>query len=97
MILSTNSLRASSLLQATRRNCGRINAGPALAPETVKIKFNRMNGSHIVKIEDAATGKDLQERRLPSESLTAESGDDTSNGRGIQANFEDFPPHWSTL
>src|SRR5499426_4133554 len=29
-------------------------------PETVKIKFNRRNGAQIVKIEDAATGADLE-------------------------------------
>jgi len=67
--------------------------GQALAPETVKIKFNRRNGSQILKIEDAATGKNLKSVALPPESLTAESGDATlPMGGGIQANFEDFPP-----
>ncbi len=67
--------------------------GAASAPETVKIKFNRRNGGQIVKIEDAATGKDLKSVTLPPESLTAESGDATlPMGGGIQANFEDFPP-----
>src|SRR5215475_3065506 len=62
-------------------------------PETVKIKFNRRNGAQIVKIEDAATGADLESLALPPESLTAESGSKTlPRGMGIQSRFEDFPP-----
>src|SRR5262249_34971207 len=62
-------------------------------PETVNIKFNRRNGSRIVKIEDAATGAVLESAALPPESLTAESGSTTlPRGMGIHSRFEDFPP-----
>jgi penicillin-binding protein 1B len=65
----------------------------AIAPETVKIKFDRRAGGQIVKIEDAATGADLESATLPPESLTAESGSMAlPRGMGIQARFEDFPP-----
>src|SRR5262249_58303996 len=65
----------------------------ASAPETVKIKFNRKSGGNIVKIEDAATGKDLKSVALQPESLTAESSATTfPRAGGIQASFEDFPP-----
>jgi penicillin-binding protein 1B len=65
----------------------------ANAPETVKINFNRRTGAQIVKIEDAATGENLQSVFLPPESLTTESGPTTlPRGVGIQARFEDFPP-----
>src|SRR5499426_2304380 len=68
-------------------------ARAAIAPETVKIKFNRKSGGNVVKIEDAVTGEDLKSVALPPESLTAESGATTfPGGGGIQANFEDFPP-----
>jgi len=68
-------------------------ARAANAPETVNIKFDRRAGVQIVKIEDAATGEDLESVALPPESLTAESGTTTlPRGVGIQARFEDFPP-----
>ena len=50
-----------------------------------------MNGSHIVKIEDAATGKDLKSVALPSESLTAESGDATLQMGGEFRRTRRFP------
>jgi hypothetical protein len=72
--------------------------GGASAPETVKIKFNRSNGAQIVKIEDAATGKDLKSVILPPESLTAESGDATLPiGGGFRRTSKISRPHWLTL
>jgi penicillin-binding protein 1B len=63
------------------------------APETVKIKFNRLTGGRVVKIEDAATGQDIRIVALPPESLTADGGATAlPRGLGVQARFEDFPP-----
>jgi penicillin-binding protein 1B len=63
------------------------------APETVNIKFNRRSGARIVKIENAATGENLQSVALPPEGLTPEIGDTTlPRGVGMQSRFEDFPP-----
>jgi penicillin-binding protein 1B len=65
----------------------------AKTPETVNIKFDRKSGARIVKIENAATGENLESVALPPESLTPEIGPTTlPRGVGIQARFEDFPP-----
>jgi penicillin-binding protein 1B len=66
---------------------------PPGVPETVNFKFNQRNSPQIVRIEDAATGENLQSVTLPPESLTTESGATTlPRGAGIQSRFEDFPP-----
>src|SRR5262245_56241973 len=59
-------------------------------PESLNIKFDGGQDERIVKIESAATGRDLRSAALPPELLTTDGA--TGMHPRSQAQFDDFPP-----
>jgi penicillin-binding protein 1B len=59
-------------------------------PESVKIKFDGRHDERIVKIENAATGRDLKSAALPPELLTVDGA--TGMHPRSPARFDEFPP-----